>query len=47
MEPGEVWIRGLLIDGDIYILTAWNNQGGVWDNPDYITFFNSFQPWVD
>jgi hypothetical protein len=47
MGKGEVWIRGLLVEGDIYILTAWNNQGGVWKNPDYITFFNSFQPWTD
>jgi hypothetical protein len=45
--PGQVWIRGLLVDGDIYILAAWNKQGGVWGNPDYIAFFNSFQPWVD
>ncbi len=45
--PGEVWVRGLLIDGDIYILAAWNKQGGVWKNSDYITFFNSFQPWVE
>jgi hypothetical protein len=45
--PGQVWIRGLLVDGDIYILAAWNRQGGVWGNPDYVTFFNSFQPWVD
>lgn len=45
--PGQVWIRGLLVDGDVYILAAWNQQGGVWDNPDYIAFFNSFQPWVD
>ena len=44
---GEVWIRGLLVDGDIYILAAWNRRGGVWGNPDYIAFFNSFQPWVD
>ncbi len=44
---GEVWIRGLLIDGDIYILTAWKDQGGVLKNPDYIMFFNSFQPWVE
>lgn len=45
--PGEVWVRGLLVDGDIYILVAWNNKGGLWDNPDYLTFFNSFQPWTE
>lgn len=45
--PGEIRILGLLVDGDIYILKAWNEQGGVWKNPDYITFFSSFQPWVE
>jgi len=44
---GEVWIRGLLTDGDIYILAAWNNRGGVWGIPDYISFFSSFQPWTE
>jgi len=47
MGSGEVWVRGLLVEGDIYILTAWNIEGGVWKNPDYIAFFNSFQPWTD
>lgn len=47
LNQGEVWIRGLLSEGDIYVLTAWNNQGGVWNNPDYLEFFNSFQPWVE
>lgn len=45
--PGEVWIRGLLVDGDIYILAAWNKQGGAWGNRDYVSFFNSFQPWTE
>jgi hypothetical protein len=45
--PGEIWIRGLLIEGDVYIFAAWNEQGGVWKNPDYIMFFNSFQPWTE
>lgn len=45
--PGEVWVRGLLVEGDVYILAAWNKKGGVWANPDYITFFKSFQPWTD
>lgn len=46
-NPGEVWVRGFLVEGDIYILTAWNDQGGLWKDPEYLTFFNSFQPWVD
>jgi hypothetical protein len=47
MGKGEVWIRGLLVEGDIYVLTAWNEEGGLWNHPDYKAFFNSFQPWVD
>ena len=47
LGKGDIWLRGLLTDGDIYILTAWNDQGGAWNNPDYLAFFNSFQPWVD
>jgi hypothetical protein len=45
--PGEVWVRGLLTDGDIYILAAWNKRGGLWGNPDYVSFFSSFQPWTE
>jgi len=44
---GEIWIRGLLIQGDVYIFAAWSEAGEVWKNPDYIMFFNSFQPWTD
>jgi len=47
MGNGEVWVRGLIAEGDIYILTAWDLKGGVWENPAYITFFKSFQPWTD
>ena len=46
-QTAAVWIRGLLVEGDVYILAAWNKQGGVWGNPDYVDFFNSFQPWGD
>ncbi len=41
---GQAWLRGLLYEGDIYILSAWKNTGKLWDDSDYITFFNSFQP---
>ena len=47
MGPGEFWTRGFLIDGDIYILAAWNQEGGVWESEEYAAFFNSFQPWTD
>ena len=45
--PGEVWIRGLLVDADIHIMIAWNEDGGLWDDPEYHAFFNSFQPFLD
>jgi len=41
---GEFWIRGLLCGTDIYILAAWNIDGGLWNDPDYQQFFNSFTP---
>jgi len=41
---GQVWVRGLLYEGDIFIISAWKNTGGLWDDPAYLTFFNSFQP---
>lgn len=44
---GQAWLRGLIYEGDIYVLSAWKNTGGLWDDPDYITFFNSFQPGIE
>lgn len=41
---GEFLVRGLLVLGDIYLLAAWNQSGGIWDNPEYLAFFNSFRP---
>jgi hypothetical protein len=46
-SPGEVWIRGLLVQGDIYILVAWNEDGGLWSDPDIVGFFDSFVPSVN
>ena len=43
-KVGEVWLRGLLSNGDIYLLAAWNLAGGVWDDPEYQAFFASFLP---
>jgi len=43
----QVWLRGLLDNGDIFILSAWKVQGGLWDDPEYGTFFNSFLPGTD
>ena len=41
---GQTWVRGLLFQGDIYIMSAWKNTGQLWDDPEYQNFFNSFQP---
>ena len=41
---GQVWLRGMLIRGDIYIMSAWDLKGAIAQDPEYITFFNSFQP---
>lgn len=44
---GEFWVRGLLSDHDIYILTAWSMDGSVWENPEFQTFFNGFVPYAE
>ena len=41
---GQAWVRGLLYQGDIYVMAAWKNTGKLWDDPDFQNFFNSFQP---
>ena len=41
---GEVWLRGVLSNGDIYVLAAWKMSGGLWDDPEYQVFFDSFIP---
>ncbi len=41
---GQAWVRGLLYEGDIYVIAAWKNKGQLWDDPDFQNFFNSFQP---
>lgn len=43
---GESWVRGLLYQGDIYLLSAWKSTGRLAIDPEYIAFFNSFQPGV-
>ncbi len=44
---GQAWVRGLIYEGDIYILSAWKSTGDLWSNPEFVTFFNSFQPGTD
>ncbi len=40
----QAWVRGLLYQGNIYIVSAWKNSGQLWDDPEFLTFFNSFKP---
>lgn len=44
---GDFWIRGLLLGDDIYIVMAWKASGGLWTDPAYLEFFDSFRPWAD
>jgi len=44
---GEVWLRGLLYQGRIFLLSAWNRDGGLWEDPEIQDFFGSFAPLVE
>lgn len=44
---GDVWIRGLMRDSDIYVLVAWRTDGGLFQDPEYARFFDDFQPWAE
>lgn len=44
---GDFWIRGLLLGDDIYIVMAWKASGGLWTDPVYAQFFDTFRPWAD
>ena len=41
--PGETWVRGLLAGSDIFILIAWDKEGGLYENPEIADFFASFR----
>jgi hypothetical protein len=46
VEPagkGEVWVRGLLAGPNVYLLTAWNTEGGLFEDPEALDFFASFR----
>ncbi|HPF69737.1 MAG TPA: hypothetical protein PLQ13_03625 [Candidatus Krumholzibacteria bacterium] len=44
---GQAWLRGLLYQGDIFLLSAWKLEGGLWDDPEFQQFFDSFTPLID
>lgn len=41
--PGETWVRGLLVGEDVFILLAWDKEGGLFENPEIADFFASFR----
>lgn len=41
-RTGQVWVRGLLVEGDVYLLVAWRAHGQLHVDPDYVNFFESF-----
>lgn len=46
VEPagrGEVWVRGLLAGTHVYILAAWNKEGGLFEDAEVRDFFASFR----
>lgn len=45
--PGEIRVMGLLSAGDVYVLAAWNIEGGLTADEQMMGFFHSFQPFVD
>ncbi|MFO7607893.1 MAG: hypothetical protein R6X35_01665 [Candidatus Krumholzibacteriia bacterium] len=44
---GQAWLRGLIHEDVVYLLSAWKIEGGLFDDPEYAAFFNSFEPVVE
>ncbi len=42
-NKGQIWVRGLLVEGDAYILTAWRSDGPLALDQDFVSFFESFR----
>jgi len=40
---GRIWVRGLLEGADIYVLSAWDREGGLWTEPEFQAFFNDLE----
>jgi hypothetical protein len=40
---GEVWVRGLLVGTDVFVLMAWNRAGHVFDDPEIQRFITSLR----
>lgn len=41
-KKGQVWVRGLLVEGDVYVLIAWRAHGELAVDPEIVNFFESF-----
>ena len=39
----KLWIRGLLIGQDIYLLMAWSGESDLFEDPETVNFFASFR----
>jgi hypothetical protein len=43
MGLGEVWVRGLLIGTDVFVLMAWNRAGGLFEDAEIQQFIDSLE----
>lgn len=43
MGRGEVWVRGLLVGTDVFVLMAWDRSGGVFENAETQQFLDSLE----
>jgi hypothetical protein len=42
-DTGRVWIEGFLLGSDAYLVSAWQGEGNLFSDPDYVQFFESFK----
>ena len=42
-DPGELWLRGILAGPHFYIICAWKEFGGLFRDPEFEVFFDSFR----
>ena len=40
---GEVWLRGFIVGSRYYMISAWKMDGMLFDNPEFVDFFDSFE----
>jgi hypothetical protein len=42
-DPGEFWVWGVLAGPNYYLVGAWKEEGGLFADPEYRQFFDSFR----